>query len=492
MLNDKTDPIEEHAEEQKLIIFLKITKEVLLNSTSHGLPNILRNENKIIKITWTIFLLISTALCSYLVIQSISSYLKFDVTTKTRRIYESPTLFPTIRICNRQLYTSDYAIEFLKNVINKYKFDDIFNESVYDKYRVNMKSLKDYVYNLSLSGNIELLQSNITDEQRKKVHYKLEDILIDCSFNGGDECSAQDFDWVYKELWGNCYGMNLANSTKFKYSNFYGKFYSLSMILFMGMKDELKFLKRARGLTLNIFNNTKQYFGTLVDLPIGFDANVQIDRYFVNQLPKPYSNCDIDDENPNGFKSRLYNKTIQNNLEYNQQSCLELCYQELAIKSCNCSDLEGVLFKGDKICTFESSACLNQVFDKFLSPDYVKDNCFPECPLECSQASFGVSLTSSVIMPEYYSKIVQGKAKSLNITNETWSLEEVKNNIIKFNIYYGTGSYSITTESPSLDMIGLLAYIGGTLGLFLGVSLLTTVEVIEIFLSFFSEMIKNK
>ena len=329
-----------------------------------------------------------------------------------------------------------------------------------------------------------------TNEQKKMLNFKLEDILIGCTFNGL-YCSAQDFDWVFQKLSGNCYGVNLANSTKFKYSNFYGKYYSLSMTLFMGMKDELKILSPVNGITLTIFNNTKQYYGTTIDLPNGFETNVQIDRLFVNQLPKPYSNCDIDVKNPFSSNSHMYNKIINNNLEYNQQLCLELCYQEMAIKMCNCSDMESILFKNDTVCTLESSDCLNQVFELYLSPDYVKNNCLPECPLECNQTLFGVSLTSSDIMPEYYSNIIQEKAQTLNITNETWSLDEVKSNIITFNIYYNSFSYSITTETPSLDVISLLAYIGGTLGLFLGVSVLTTVEFIEILISFLIRIFKN-
>ena len=482
----------EKTKRKKLALFLNITNDTLINSTSHGLPNILRNENKIIKIIWTFFLLISAALCSYLCIQSTLAYYNYDVTTKTRRIYESQTLFPSIRICNKQIYTSDYAIDFLKNVINKYEFDNIFDESVYEYYRGDIGNLTNYIYNLIMSANIQLLDKNITDEQKKMLHYKLEDTLIECSFNGLD-CSAQDFDWVYKEMYGNCYGVNLANSTKFKYSNFYGKYYSLAMTLFMGIKDELNILNSANGITLTIFNNTKQYYGTIIDLPIGYETNVQLDRFFVNQLPKPYSNCDIHADNPYSFSSYLYNKIIRNNLEYNQQLCLELCYQEMAIKICNCSDMQAVLIGNtNNICTLESFDCLDDTFfNKYLSPDYVKNNCLQECPLECSQTSFGVSLTSSDIMPKYFSKLIQEKAQTLNITNETWSLEEVKRNIIKFNIYYSTASYSITTESPSLDVISLLAYIGGTLGLFLGVSVLTTIELVEIFINFFVEIMKK-
>ena len=152
---------------EKRTILLNISKEVLLNSTSHGLPNILRNESIAIKTVWLIFLLTSTALCSYLCIQSILAYYKYDVTTKTRRIYESPTLFPTIGICTKQTYSTDFGLEFLKKVIPKYNYDDIFNESIYENYKYDMSSLSFYTSNLFSSANIDLLDKNITDDQKK-------------------------------------------------------------------------------------------------------------------------------------------------------------------------------------------------------------------------------------------------------------------------------------------------------------------------------------
>ena len=82
-------------------------------------------------------------------------------------------------------------------------------------------------------------------------------------------------------------------------------------------------------------------------------------------------------------------------------------------------------------------------------------------------------------------------AKSLNITNRTLSQEEIKNSIIKFSIYYESMSYTLSTESPTLDVEGLLAYIGGTLGLFLGISVLTFVEFVEIALAFIFHVMKK-
>ena len=140
--------------------------------------------------------------------------------------------------------------------------------------------------------------------------------------------------------------------------------------------------------------------------------------------------------------------------------------------------------------------CLFNTFQNYLSNTsseyYVNNYCLPLCPLECNQTSFGLTLSTTDIIPQYYSAKVQEMAKKLNITNRTLSNEEIKNSMLKFSIYYQSLSYTVSTESPTLDVIGLLAYIGGTLGLFLGISVLTFVEFVEIAFAFFFQIAKNK
>ncbi len=64
--------------------------------------------------------------------------------------------------------------------------------------------------------------------------------------------------------------------------------------------------------------------------------------------------------------------------------------------------------------------------------------------------------------------------------------------MVKFNVYFDSFSYKITTETANTDMVALLSNIGGMLGLFLGVSVLTAVELVEIFLRAFLISITKK
>ena len=74
---------------------------------------------------------------------------------------------------------------------------------------------------------------------------------------------------------------------------------------------------------------------------------------------------------------------------------------------------------------------------------------------------------------------------SSDFGNKTVSVEQAEKSFVKARIFYESQSYTLSTESPKLDWVSLLANIGGTLGLFLGVSALSACELIEVLIEIF-------
>ena len=466
----------------KILIFKKVAKEVLVNSTSHGIPNILRNDSLIIKLVWAFFFLLSTALCAYLVAQSILAYLSYEVNAKVRTIYESPAPFPTIIICNKERYSTDFALEYIKQLIIDKNYTDIFDESNFYDYDYWKKD--ESINEILLALNRETFNKNFTDDNRKKLQYTFyDDIIFECAYNGIKEnCNLSDFAWSYDKILGNCHTINsdLNNSTVFKYSSFFGPIYGLSMTLFLGIKNELKALNPNKGLILIIKNTSNTFDSKTVELAPGLETNIQLERHFATQLPKPYSNCDIDNDNPKQFNSKLYNDFLKSNMQYSQQYCIELCFQRLVIKECGCTDFYSISLDDVDICYQSSYNCVDEVYNNFTNKNFFNQICLPLCPLQCNQTSFKVSTSSTQLVTEYFSKRIKNKANELNITD--LDLEDEKNSIIRFNIYFDSLSYTLITESAAMDLVVLLSNIGGTMGLFLGVSVLTFMEFFEIFL----------
>ena len=63
---------------------------------------------------------------------------------------------------------------------------------------------------------------------------------------------------------------------------------------------------------------------------------------------------------------------------------------------------------------------------------------------------------------------------------ENMSFEEFKKTNLALNIFYPSKEYTVITETPKTSFIDLVSNMGGSLGMFLGFSLFSFVELFEI------------
>ena len=107
-------------------------------------------------------------------------------------------------------------------------------------------------------------------------------------------------------------------------------------------------------------------------------------------------------------------------------------------------------------------------------------------PLECKTVSYGYSIsTSSFPSPafvKYLNKLTDFRAR---FPNHTIDYDFVKKNFAFVNLYYDEIKYTLMEESPAMEIMDLIANVGGTLGLFLGVSFLSFAEVAELIFEIF-------
>ena len=70
--------------------------ELGLSSTFIGLPNIIRNENKCLKLMWLILFIFGSSGGIYTVIKVINDYLDYEVVTSIKVFNEIPAKFPAV------------------------------------------------------------------------------------------------------------------------------------------------------------------------------------------------------------------------------------------------------------------------------------------------------------------------------------------------------------------------------------------------------------
>jgi hypothetical protein len=447
-------------------IKLKST-ELLSFSSFHGIPNIIHTKRNRIKVIWWLFLLASISTCSYLVTQSVLNYFKFDVITKIRHIKDQPTLFPRVSICNSNMFTTNYADEFIKKKLEDYGIGDIYNSSVLEN--LFPSDTRNSFFN-KLEFSKYLVKSyaksqRTSDEERRKLGYDIKDILISCKFNG-NECSEEDFVWSYDFYYGNCFDFNSGldkngKQIDLKLSTKSGRIDGLQIELFVGVPQNLDLFTFNSGAILIINNQSyNQLEENGVYVAAGYETDIIIERVFSTHLKKPFGECDLEETKIGSYHSFVFNEVIRNNITYSQIDCFDFCYQLQTIEKCNCSDVaQPTLLNAKECLTIDEVFCLYEVYEEFTKTDS-RGKC--DCPLECSV--FGLTFsTSSLDFPsDYYGNLLlqtdklKSKFNSANV-----SLEELRKNILKVNIYYTDLKYKMLSEYQSITVVSLLSDIGG-------------------------------
>ena len=131
--------------------------------------------------------------------------------------------------------------------------------------------------------------------------------------------------------------------------------------------------------------------------------------------------------------------------------------------------------------------------DKIGLPHFINENCIPLCPLECNRTEYKTSLTTSQFSSEIYYDYIKNKtAFHSKFDDEELTFRTVKEGLVKLNIYYDSLTYTEMTESVSMNAVSLLSSIGGFMGMFLGMSIMTLVEILEVLIKFFYSIVFEK
>ena len=218
----------------------------------------------------------------------------------------------------------------------------------------------------------------------------------------------------------------------------------------------------------------------------------------------------------------MYNYIINNvpYSKYRQKDCFNLCIQESIISKCNCSysGFDNPFNHGSNstvrpCLTLFDYECYNNVFNEFDPTECAANS----CPLECESIEYDLSV-SSLVDPSrtfYYDTVFDFCFWSLVNTgsfslcpdqreiysNYTYCMisfywygggpcgekptplfegyETYKNYIVKFAVFYPSLSFNQIQTQPAMTLAGLIANLGGSLGLIVSVSVFTLFEIVE-------------
>ena len=206
---------------------------------------------------------------------------------------------------------------------------------------------------------------------------------------------------------------------------------------------------------------------------------LSIHRTFEEKLDEPFNNC-FKDESLFSKNKTLIEYIKSQNRAYSQDDCLELCQNIKYIETsgCNCSlqNLDDVIKTAcmNKRASRKQLECTRSFLERFVKSNPF-EICSEYCPLECNSIKY--EITHDFLPLPSTGKVSEGfYLKHFN------TYENVSKSFFAINIFYEELKYTLISQHPKMQLFGLISSIGGVFSLFLGMSLLSFIEIFEIFL----------
>lgn len=486
-VNSKSPTLENSSAGSKDDSRLKI-KQILIewgsNTKTHGIPSILRVKNTFLKIIWIICFMASLGYCVYTIVGIIQTFLLFEVLINQQVVTDSPIEFPAVTVCNLNPFDRRKAQSYIDQVLAK---NNLSYVSDVNKIDINPKLINTLIKS-SIMGN-----SSLTSEKIEQLGFHIDYMLLTCYFNDVP-CNQSDFVWTYDFDFVNCYTFNsgydkYGNKIPIKRINEAGSDQSLKLELFLGYDLTQSQYILNSGARVVVHNQSVRPIisNEGMDIPSGFQTNIGLKRSFFHKLDAPFSTCVKNSKSPDGYNSYFF-KAIFNKLNmkiYRQKVCLRLCLQEFILEKCKC--LDGSLpniYQNVTICqNISSLECVsNSRGDYFTS---ISASSCVQCPLECDSYSFQLTSSSSRYPTRYYRNYLSEQTDILSRFPDGTDKDEITKSTVLINVFYDDLATTYTTETQAVSPVALLGNIGGNLGLFIGISLLTFVEIIEFLIGIF-------
>ena len=296
-------------------------------------------------------------------------------------------------------------------------------------------------------------------------------MIVNCTVNGVHQCELEYyFDYKYY----NCYRI------KTNYASQQKKL-TISAVLYTGRPLRIS---PQRGFQL--FVEEERHYPLLsppILISTGFGKHIRVSRNVYEQYESPYSDCTVREDN--SLVSDLADRSVfdmlvtQTNFSYSRDLCLAACTQLVNNISCGCQAYDNYVLEGVKLCT---AGLFVDIFTCTRNMSIV-DYCIPRCPLECKKSTYKKSIYTYTYPTDYFQKYQSQFENSSDFLNNQL-LDNMDNftydTLVEFSLEYDGSSFLQYTEEPKMSGEELLGILGGHLHLFLGMSLLSFMELAEL------------
>jgi len=438
-----------------------------LLSTFHCYPKIFQTKNIYAKLTWSLLFIIFSCLTFWLVVKGIVDYAEFDVVSKIRVISQQSITFPTVTICDANPFASKEADELIREILSEENFTISTLYTTYNNLKINKQTER---LELNTISDMAMLRvAYLSDSQKKSLGFSLNQIKV-CEFDSG-EC---ELNWLFSYKLGNCFQFNSGKSANLslKETTLGGRSYGLYLSLGPLINQNSFNTYYSTGLRIYIHNGSFLSSGAEeIFVKIGEQSIIKLKKTFTRKSLYPHSMC----QDLTEFWSPTFELMKDLSGEYRQKDCLEICLQKLIVDTCGCMLTILPTFGMHLPCAnANQKSCPSYIYEQ--RKVHVQEKCLAECPLECEYTKYDWSMSTL----DYPNHAFFNSVRRNSEFYSNYTFEEYKNSHAMLNIFFDNVEYTEIVESPKTSFTDLIANLGGALGIFLGFSIFSLVELLEI------------
>ncbi|XP_071964501.1 epithelial sodium channel subunit gamma-like [Antedon mediterranea] len=332
---------------------------------------------------------------------------------------------------------------------------------------------------------LRIALSEIPLEQKIIMGHTLQDILLDCSWKGF-QCGPQNFTTFYHYQYGNCYTFNNGVENPVLTTSRPGPNYGLSLELFVDQDEYMEGMTDAAGFRVSVHEPNVMPFPEDDGLSIGPGQRSSLATRVLemDRLGSPWGDCT--DANLYTTKDIFINCY---NVKYSKQACERSCYQYAVIEACDCADTHfpfpPEVLTRIRPCDTEANInhrkCIGDMERKYDENDL---RC--NCNQTCHDTVYMPSVTQSEWPALGYETTLYNRVQERNYairsrgTDTLTAAQWIKRNVAKLDVYFMEFNYQYIKQSPATSVMDLLSNIGGQLGLWIGVSVVTLMEMMQL------------
>ncbi|KAJ1362721.1 hypothetical protein KIN20_022381 [Parelaphostrongylus tenuis] len=451
------------------------------NTTLHG-PKRIFHGKRCSFAFWTVMMITSVVLLFMQITALIYMYVSHPTVSQVSFIMKEGGIdFPMITLCNynpiRKTYIKQLNVtgDFSDDLLN-YLLDFLLDPSTLygaadrEILHIGDKALEIY----------QKAHPNFTvHDFFMKAGLACDDIMMMCSFGGRQFNCCQYAHEILTNL-GKCYTLNIKNSEKewMKRQVETGVTAGLQMILDAHLEEQFDGTDSDSDPEfVSVFENGYRYFvhdpntvpylvseGVSVSPSMRVYSAISTDSYIL--LPSEHwGNCTS--SWPPEFRSAL---------PYSAVNCDSICKANFFFSKCGCSPFTYDIENDFPMCSpFETVRCID---DYIRSPTEGVDSFeIPKCKscqVECESVMYHT-------YNSYGFGFSNGALSWLSKKNSSWGKAHIKTNFLIINVFFRDMSYTEYIQLQGITLTETLSDIGGNMGMFLGMSMITLVEVVMFF-----------